>query len=46
MRPRPWMVHIETWNEYHEATNIAESREYGRQYLEMTRDYAARFHAR
>lgn len=46
MRPRPWMVHIETWNEYHEATNIAESREYGRQYLEMTRDYAERFHAR
>jgi hypothetical protein len=46
MHPRPSIVHIETWNEYYEATNIAECREYGRQYLEMTRDYAAQFHAR
>jgi len=46
MRPRPWIAHIETWNEYHEATNIAECLEYGRKYLDMTRDYAARFHAR
>lgn len=46
MHPRPSIVHIETWNEYYEATNIAECREYGRQYLEMTRAYAAQFHAR
>ncbi len=33
-------VMIETWNEFHEGTDIAESREYGRQYIELTRQYA------
>jgi hypothetical protein len=42
---RPWMVHVETWNEYHEATEIAASREYGRLYIDLTREYADRFHA-
>ena len=34
---RPWMVHVETWNEWHEGTDIAESREYGRSYIVLTR---------
>jgi hypothetical protein len=34
---------IETWNEFHEATDIAHSLEYGRQYIDITREYAERF---
>ncbi|MGI6458492.1 MAG: DUF5010 domain-containing protein [Candidatus Hydrogenedentales bacterium] len=34
---RPWMVHVETWNEWHEGTDIADSREYGRHYIVLTR---------
>lgn len=33
---RPWMVHVETWNEWHEGTDIAHSREYGRSYIVLT----------
>jgi hypothetical protein len=36
-------VMIETWNEFHEGTDICESREYGRKYIELTRQYAERF---
>jgi hypothetical protein len=36
-------IAIETWNEFHEASDIAESAEYGRQYIELTREYADRF---
>lgn len=36
-------VVIETWNEFHEGTDIAESLEYGRQYIELTRKYVDRF---
>ena len=43
---RPWLVHVETWSEWHEGTDIAESREYGRQYIELTRAYADRWHAK
>jgi hypothetical protein len=32
-------VMVETWNEWHEGTDIAESKEYGRQYIELTRKY-------
>lgn len=39
------LVHVETWNEYHEATDIAASREYGRQYLELNRKYVDLFKA-
>lgn len=39
------MVVIETWNEYHEGTDIAESREYGRAYIQMTREYVDKFKA-
>ena len=41
---RPWMVHIETWNEWHEGTDIAHSREYGRSYINLTRKYADLWH--
>jgi hypothetical protein len=36
-------VMIETWNEFHEGTDIAESKEYGRQYIELTRKYSRLF---
>jgi hypothetical protein len=34
---------IETWSEFHEGTEICESKEYGRQYIELTRKYAGLF---
>lgn len=37
------LVMIETWNEFHEGTDICESKEYGRRYLELTRKYADLF---
>ena len=37
---RPWMVHVETWNEWHEGTDVAHSREYGRMYVALTRVFA------
>ncbi len=39
------LVHIETWNEFHEGTDIAASREYGRQYIELNRKFADMFKA-
>jgi len=42
---RPWLVMVETWNEFHEGTDVAESREYGRRYIDLTREYANRFRA-
>lgn len=36
---RPRLVHIETWNELHEATEICETVELGRQYIELTRKF-------
>jgi len=38
---RPWMIHVETWSEWHEGTDIADSREYGRTFIDLTRTYAA-----
>ena len=43
---RPWMVHVETWNEWHEGTDIAESREYGRSYIVLTRLFADMWRAK
>jgi hypothetical protein len=43
---RSWLVHLETWNELHEGTEICETTEYGRQYIELTRQYADKFHRR
>jgi hypothetical protein len=40
------LLAIETWDELHEGSGIAESVEYGRQYLDLTREFAAQFHAR
>ncbi len=36
-------VMLETWSEFHEGTDICESREYGRQYIDLTRKYARLF---
>jgi hypothetical protein len=41
---RPWLVHVETWNEWHEGTDIADSREYGRKYIVLTRVFADLWH--
>lgn len=41
---KPLLV-IETWNEYHEGSDIAESREYGRRYLDLTKQLTAEFRA-
>ena len=38
-------VMVETWNEFHEGTEIAHSREYGRLYITLTRRFADRFRA-
>lgn len=40
---RPDIVMVETWNELHEGTDIAETKEYGRKYIEMTAKYSAKF---
>jgi hypothetical protein len=37
------LVMVETWNEFHEGTDVCESKEYGRQYIELTRKYATLF---
>ena len=42
---RPWLVHVETWNEWHEGTDVAASREYGRSYIVLTRLFADLWHA-
>ncbi len=34
------MVHVETWNEWHEGTDVAHSREYGRNYIVLTKLFA------
>jgi len=48
LRPesRPWMVHVETWNEWHEGTDVAASREYGRSYIVLTRLFADMWRAK
>jgi hypothetical protein len=38
-------VAVETWNEFHEATDIAFSREYGRSYIDLTRENLDRWRA-
>ena len=37
------LVMVETWNEWHEGTDVAESKEYGRHYIELTRKHADLF---
>jgi hypothetical protein len=36
-------VMVETWNEWHEGTDVAESKEYGRKFIDLTRKYADLF---
>lgn len=36
---RPWIVHVETWNEWHEGTDIARSQDWGVRYIEITARY-------
>ncbi len=36
---------VETWNELHEGTDICDTVEFGRQYIDLTAEYAARFRA-
>ena len=43
---RPWMVHVETWNEWHEGTDVAHSREYGRSYIVLTSLFADMWRAK
>ena len=43
---RPSIVHVETWNEWHEGTDVAESREYGRSYIVLTRLFADMWRAK
>jgi len=43
---RASLVHVETWSEFHEGTEVCASKEYGRQYIELTGHYADMFHAR
>ncbi|MEX2286975.1 MAG: DUF5010 domain-containing protein [Planctomycetaceae bacterium] len=45
-KSRPWLVHLETWNEFHEGTEICETAEFGRKYIELTRQMADEFHGR
>lgn len=42
---RAKIVMVETWNELHEGTDVCETKEYGRQYIELTAHWAARFKA-
>jgi hypothetical protein len=44
MHKRSWIVHLESWNEYFEGSDIAASSEYGRQYIDLTRQYADIYH--
>ncbi|HVV00305.1 MAG TPA: DUF5010 domain-containing protein [Verrucomicrobiae bacterium] len=40
------LVMIETWSEFHEGTDICDSREYGRKYIDLTRKYSDLFKRR
>jgi hypothetical protein len=40
---RPIMA-VETWNEFSEGSDVAETVEFGRQYIDLTRKYANLFH--
>jgi hypothetical protein len=42
---RPSIAIVETWNEFHEGTEIAPTKEHGRAYLELTRQFSDRWRA-
>lgn len=41
---RPWLVHIETWNEWHEGTDIARSMDANNLYIRATHKFSGAFH--
>ena len=43
LRHKSNIVMIETWNELHEGTDICETKQYGKQYIDLTRKYATLF---
>ncbi len=45
LRSKARIVHVETWDEMHEGTDICESAEYGRTYIDLTRRYVKHFKA-
>jgi hypothetical protein len=42
---RPRIAMVETWNELHEGTDVCDTVEYGRQYIELTAEFARRYRA-
>jgi hypothetical protein len=44
MNPRPWLVNLETWDELIEGSDICETKEFGRTYIDITRQFADIFH--
>jgi hypothetical protein len=46
LQAKPQMIFIETWSEMHEGTDICESVEEGRFYIDLTRRYAELFKKR
>jgi hypothetical protein len=43
LKRRAKVVLVETWNELHEGTDVCDSKEFGRQYIELTAKYAKLF---
>ena len=43
LKRRANVVLVETWNELHEGTEVCETTEFGRQYIELTAKYAKLF---
>jgi hypothetical protein len=40
MSPQPWMLHLETWNEFFEGTCICDCDGFRRQYIDITASFA------
>lgn len=40
MQPKPFMVFIQSWNNFHEATELTRSKEFGRDFIAFTRKYS------
>jgi hypothetical protein len=45
LKRRAKIVLVETWNELHEGTDVCASKEFGRQYIDLTAKYAQLFRA-
>lgn len=43
-RCRPWIAHVETWNEWHEGTDIARSQDSNDLYIRATSKFGGAFH--